>query len=171
MNNNPTEIKKLYIIGGTMGIGKTTVCRELKRVLNNSVFLDGDWCWDMNPFVVNDETKSMVMDNICHTLNNFLRCSAYENIIFCWVMHEQKIIDEILFGLDLSRCSVHCISLICSEKALLDRLNKDIEKNLRSPDIIERSVERIPLYEKLNTVKIDVSGKSVEDTVKEIIDL
>lgn len=171
MHSNHIEIKQLYIIGGTMGVGKTTVCQKLKRTLDNSVFLDGDWCWDMNPFVVNDETKSMVMDNICHTLNNFLRCSAYENVIFGWVMHEQKIIDEILANLDLSGCNVHCVSLICSEKALYDRLNKDIERNLRSHDIIERSVKRIPLYKKLNTIKIDVSGKSVEDTVKEIINL
>ena len=26
------------------------------------------------------------MDNICHLLNNFLRCSACENVIFCWVI-------------------------------------------------------------------------------------
>lgn len=65
-------MKVLYLIGGTMGVGKTTVCRELNARLPNSVFLDGDWCWCMDPFRVNDETKAMVMDNICHLLNNFL---------------------------------------------------------------------------------------------------
>lgn len=79
------------MIGGTMGVGKTTVCQQLKRDLPDSVFLDGDWCWDASPFQVTDETKAMVLDNICHLLNNFLKCSAYENIIFCWVMHEQQI--------------------------------------------------------------------------------
>ena len=39
-------MKKLYLIGGTMGVGKTAVCQKLKVKLNNSVFLDGDWCWD-----------------------------------------------------------------------------------------------------------------------------
>ncbi|MBQ4087884.1 MAG: AAA family ATPase, partial [Clostridia bacterium] len=39
-------MKTLYMIGGTMGVGKTTVCQQLKRDLQNSVFLDGDWCWD-----------------------------------------------------------------------------------------------------------------------------
>ena len=29
-----------------MGVGKTTVCQLLKQDLPNSVFLDGDWCWD-----------------------------------------------------------------------------------------------------------------------------
>ena len=55
-------IKKLYMIGGTMGVGKTTVCQQLKRDLQNSVFLDGDWCWDASPFQVTNETKVMVTD-------------------------------------------------------------------------------------------------------------
>ena len=67
-------MKTLYMIGGTMGVGKTTVGQQLKRTLPNSVFLDGDWCWDASPFQVTDETKSMVIDNICYLLNNFLKC-------------------------------------------------------------------------------------------------
>ena len=47
-------MKHLYLIGGTMGVGKSTTCQIMKRKLNNSVFLDGDWCWDMDPFIVND---------------------------------------------------------------------------------------------------------------------
>lgn len=82
-------MKKLILIGGTMGVGKSTVSQILKRILPDSVFLDGDWCWDSSPFQVTDETKKMVMDNICFLLNGFLSCSAYQNVIFCWVMHEQ----------------------------------------------------------------------------------
>ena len=48
------------------GVGKTTVCRELNKILDNSIFLDGDRCRDMDPFVVTDETKEMVTDNICY---------------------------------------------------------------------------------------------------------
>ena len=88
-------MKRLFLIGGTMGVGKTTVGQILKKRLPDCVFLDGDWCWEMDPFQVNDETKQMVMENICFLLKNFIRCSAYKNIVFCWVMHEQTIIDEI----------------------------------------------------------------------------
>lgn len=35
-------MKKLYLIGGTMGVGKTTVSQTLKMQLENSVFLDGE---------------------------------------------------------------------------------------------------------------------------------
>ena len=45
----------------------------------------------------------MVIKNICAVLNNFLKCSVYENVIFCWVMHEQSIIDTIISGLDTAK--------------------------------------------------------------------
>lgn len=161
-------MKNLYLIGGTMGIGKTTVCQHLKKELYNSVFLDGDWCWNASPFQVTDETKGIVLDNITHVLNNFIRCSAYENIIFCWVMHEQSIIDAILEKLDLSDCRVRSISLIAGEKAVRERIASDIAKGIRTPDAMERSLARLPLYQKLNTIKIDTTGKSVQEICGEI---
>ena len=54
-------MKTLIFINGPMGVGKTAVCRELLERLTPGVYLDGDWCWNMNPFQVTDETKSMVM--------------------------------------------------------------------------------------------------------------
>ena len=49
---------------------------------------------------------------------NLFRCSAHENVIFCWYMHEQSIIDTIL--------------------------------------------------ERLNTIKIDIRGKSIQTVADEI---
>lgn len=150
-------MKNIYIIGGTMGVGKTATCQILKNNLSNCVFLDGDWCWDMQPFRVTSETKKMVMENICFLLNQFIHCSAYENVIFCWVMHEQAIIDEILLKLKTEDCLVHTISLICGADELRKRLQKDIDAGIRSADVIQRSIARIGLYEELDTEKIDVS--------------
>lgn len=159
-------MKRIYLIGGTMGIGKTSVCQTLKKELKNAVFLDGDWCWDANPFQVNDETKRMVIDNICHLLNNFIHCSVYDNVILAWVMHEQNIINDLLSNLDLANCDVKTLSLICSPDELVKRLKKDIRAGIRQEDVIVRSIERLPLYAALNTVKIDVSDLSVEQTAE-----
>lgn len=153
-------MKHLYLIGGTMGVGKTTVCQSLKQLLPNSVFLDGDWCWDADPFQVTDETKAMVLDNICHLLNNFLTCSAYDNVIFCWVMHQQQIIDNILERLKTEDTEVRSISLFCDRNSLCQRLEKDIAQGIRQADIVERSMARLPLYEQLNTERIDTTGKN-----------
>ena len=164
-------MKTLYLIGGTMGVGKTTVSQQLKQGLPNSVFLDGDWCWDASPFQVTEETKAMVTDNICYLLNSFLHCSAYENVIFCWVMHQQSIIDSILEKLDAKNCDVKCISLIIDEINLRKRLSADVKNGIRTADVIDRSVARISLYQTLDTIKIDTSNKTVQMIADEIIQL
>ncbi len=162
-------MKRLFIIGGTMGAGKTTICGIMRDALDKSVFLDGDRCWDMHPFVVNEETQRMVISNICFLINGFLRCSAFENVIFCWVMHRQQIIDSILSALELDGVEVINVSLICGEESLRHRLEKDVANGLREPDVIGRSVERLPLYEALDTVKLDVSNISAAEAAKLII--
>lgn len=161
-------MKRLYLIGGTMGVGKTTVCQLLKKELEASVFLDADALWDMHPFVVTEETKAMVMESIHFVLNGFLHCSAYENIIFCWVMHEKSILDAVLSGLDTKDCAVDAISLTCTPQALAQRLARDVEAGLRTQDIIARSLSRLPAYETMPTRKIDTSGKSPRQVALEI---
>ena len=164
-------MKKLYLIGGTMGVGKSAVCEILNKKLPNSVYLDGDWCWNADPFVVTEETKAMVHDNIAHMLNNFISCSAYKNIVFCWVMHEQTTIDDILKNINTDDCEVINISLTCDETSLKLRLEIDIKRGKRTADIIAKSVDRLPLYDKLDTIKIDTSDKPAESVADEIISL
>ncbi len=151
-------MKNLILIGGTMGVGKTTVSRALQGLLPGCVFLDGDWCWDMRPFTVNEETKAMVQDNIVHLLRNFLRCSVFQNVVFCWVMHEQSIIDGLLEQLSGEEFRLWNYSLTCPEEALRRRLEKDVREGKRTPDVIARSTARLPLYEKLNTRRLDVGS-------------
>jgi hypothetical protein len=151
-----------------MGVGKTATCRELQKILPRNVFLDGDWCWDMRPFVVTDETKAMVNSNITHLLSGFLACSEFENVIFCWVLHEQHILDDLINALNLNGCTIHCFSLVSTEQALVARLNRDIAAGKRGSDITERSVARMSLYDELDTVKIDVSTISPADAARRI---
>lgn len=107
-------MKTLYLIGGTMGVGKTTVCQRLKKVLPNAVFLD---------------------------------------------------------GLDTADCRVVRVSLTVDADNLKHRLRKDVEKGIRTADVIERSVARLGLYERLDTVKIDTSGRSVGEIADDIMAL
>lgn len=164
-------MKTIYLIGGTMGVGKTTISQLLKKELDKSVFLDGDWCWDMHPFQVTEETKTLVLDNICYLLNNFIHCSSYENIIFAWVMHEQTIIDEILARIDTEGCAVKLISLVCQSENLIERIKKDIDAGIRNVEVIERTLARLSCYDNLQTTKIDVSKKSPHSIMEQIKNL
>ncbi len=161
-------MKRLIFINGTMGAGKTATCGELLQILDRSVFLDGDWCWTMHPFVVTDETKRMVQDNIVHLLRNFLACSEYETVIFCWVMQYESIMNDLLSKLRDLEFEFYRFTLTVSEKALTERIEKDVRNHVRTPDVLGRSLQRLPLYEKMDTVKIDVSSISARQAAERI---
>jgi len=161
-------MKRLYLIGGPMGVGKTAVCQELKCLTAPSVFLDGDWCWDMEPFQVTAETKAMVQENIAFLLGQFLRCSAYETVIFCWVMHRQEILDNLLSLLAPEGVQVYKFTLSLSPQTLRAHLQKDVDAGLRTADILERSLERLPLYEAMDTEKICVDSLTPQQAAQQI---
>lgn len=164
-------MKRLIFINGTMGVGKTATCRELLSILQPSAFLDGDWCWCMNPFQVTAETKHMVEGNICFLLRRFLSCSAYENVIFCWVMHQEAIIDSLLDHLDLTGVTVYKITLVASKEALTRRIRQAIERGERTADVLQRSLDRLPLYREdvMHTIHIDVSNISPQQAAQMIV--
>ena len=87
------------------------------------------------------------------------------------MLHEQAILDEILSRLTLSDVRVSVVSLVCDEESLRRRLQKDVEAGLRAPDVIGRSVARLPLYANLRTVRIDVSRLGVEEIAQRILRL
>ena len=163
--------KTLYLIGGPMGVGKTTVCRELNRTLSASVMLDGDWCWCADPFQVTEETKRMVLDNICHLLSNFLRCGAYENVILCWVMHERAIIDEILDRLPIEGCGadVRTVSLVAHEDELCHRIEGDVRAGTRDEGAVARSLSYLPRYRDLGTELVDTTGLTPREVAARIV--
>ncbi|MDB7946681.1 AAA family ATPase [Faecalitalea cylindroides] len=157
-------MKHVYLIGGPMGIGKSTICNQLNQDLDHSVFLDGDWCWNMDPFIVNQDTKNMVLDNITHCLNNFIHTPGIENIIFCWVMHKQDIIDQIIQKLGTEGVDIHLISLICEKEELIKRMLIDRRDN----QTIRKSLQYLELYKDLDTQKIDVTTLDVQKTIDKI---
>jgi AAA domain len=163
-----SAVKKVVFINGTMGVGKTATSRELRELLPRNVFLDGDWCWEMRPFVVTEETTAMVRGNITHLLNSFLACSEFEYVIFCWVMHTQEILDSLLDALDLDGHAVYRFTLTSNETSLADRLNRDVEAGLRDADIVSRSIERLRLYDAFDTMKIDVSAITARQAAERI---
>lgn len=162
-------MKKLILIGGPMGVGKTAVCRELQHLLPENVFLDGDWCWDAVPFRVTEETETMVMENIAFLLNQFLRCSAYENVLFCWVLHERTIWEDLLGRLDLMGVQVVRLSLVCAPQELVRRLESDIAKGVRTPDVIDRALHRMDCCKGLEIPHLDTTRMTPYEVAEQIL--
>ena len=64
-----------------------------------------------------------------------------------------------------------CISLLADEATLRQRLTADVERGVRTADVIDRSVARIPLYQELNTLKVDTRNKTIPVVAGEIVQL
>ena len=128
--------KQLILVGGAMGVGKSAVCRELLRQLTPGVWLDGDWCWNMNPFVVSEENKRMVLSNITHLLRAYLNNSSYRYVLFCWVMDQPLLFEAVLGPLRDIPFTLHSFSLVCTEQALRERLERDVRDGIREADVI-----------------------------------
>lgn len=161
-------MKTLILIGGPMGVGKSAASAALQKLAPHNVWLDGDWCWKLEPFVVNEETKALAMENITHLLGGFLRCTAIETVIFSWVMDEQGILDALLARLDLEGVRVVPISLVCAPETLAARLEGDVARGARAADVIVRAMERLPKYAALGTRKLDTTALTAEETAQRI---
>lgn len=164
-------MKHLCLIAGPMGIGKTTAARLLSRQLPRCAFLDGDWCWDIHPFTVTEETRALVIENIAHMLNSYLRCSAVDNVVFCWVMHQQAILDDILSRLALSDVQVHPVALVCTPEELARRIQGDINAGLRQADVLSRALDRLACFASLDIPRLDVTDLSPAETAQSLADL
>jgi len=154
-------MKTLLVINGTMGVGKTTVSMLLQQRLTPSIFLDGDWCWFMNPWHANDLNKTMVEDNIVHLLNSFLNNPQFDWIIFSWILHKERIWQGLAQRLDLDQCHIKRFTLTCNPEALEKRMVNDH----RTTDVITRSLTRLDQYLDQQTIKIDTTDCTPEEVV------
>ena len=157
--------KKLIIINGVPGVGKSTVSKELHKALPKSVWLDGDWCWMMNPWMITEENIKMVERNIIYLLHSYFNNSNFDYIIFSWVLHREEITQRILEGIQDFEYELTRITLTCTHESLRERMLPDN----RTLEQFEASSRRLRLYEDMETFKIDTSTISPEETIKRII--
>ena len=160
-------MKKVIFISATMGCEKTTIRRFCSEPLTRSVWLDGDWCW-MMPFQVNDQTKAMVLDNITYLLNQFLAQPDFDYILFSWVMDDPETVRSILNRL-LGEFTFNHFTLSPSPAQLRCQLQSDIDRGLRTPDCLERSLARLPHYDDIDSEKIETTGREPRSIAREIL--
>lgn len=84
------DIKKLILIIGPNGVGKTTTAEILLQKLSKSAYVDADWCRAINPFSFTNATKYAVVKNIYSLFKNYFLCEDIKYVIFPYGFHGER---------------------------------------------------------------------------------
>jgi adenylate kinase family enzyme len=156
------------MITGPAGIGKTTVCKELFKRINGCAWLDGDWCWMVNPYPgKTPEQKKYVEKAFGYIINGYFDDTNTKVILFSWLMHSKFMFDLITEQIVDKDYELIKIALVCSDKNIyIERMRND---RRREEQIKE--ADDMKLYHQLNTNMIDVAYLSVDDITEKIMKL
>lgn len=158
-------LKKLIVINGAMGVGKTSICKELNKKLLNSAWLDGDWCMMMNPMNFTEINQKMFLDNIYHLLNNYLSNPSFEYVLFSWVIPREEMMNYLIKKLSDNCFELVRLTLLCEDNKLKERMLQA----KRDEVSINKSMLYQEAFRSINTIKIDTTELSAVETVNEVL--
>lgn len=152
---------KVIIINGPMGVGKTTVGKYIAEKCTGTAFIDGDWCFDIHPFVGNQETKTMAIDNILHMIANYRKCSICNMIVFVWLMDERWVYQKIADGISNMELEAKNFTLVCDKNTLINRWENDKNCEWRTNEWLEVSLKSLSFFSLFENC-IDTSGLTID---------
>jgi len=91
-------MKRLVVIVGPNGVGKSTAAREFVEQNARTAYVDSDWCRVINPFVFTQSTRKTVAENLYCLLRNYLLCSDVDTVVFTHSWHggRKEIYDSVI---------------------------------------------------------------------------
>lgn len=165
-------MKKLILIIGANGVGKTTTAEILLQKMSKCAYVDADWCRAINPFPFTDATKIAVSNNIYSLFKNYLLCEDIEFVIFPYGFHGERkqIFDQVVGRLrkDGVVFEVCPIILKCSMEENIRRTVKDGRERAR----IERGMKNtFAFYDRYTYPDIDTTYLRPDQVAEKILEI
>ena len=153
--------KKLILISGAPCVGKTAAGTRLFGNYDNSAYLDGDWCWCVHPFSVQDKRLRNGDKSMSFILSNYLN-SDFEYVFFASVvLTDDRIREGILNGITAQGYSIISFTLTCSRETLKERHDKRGDRG-------ETDYHWLQLPPYPGDIVIDTENKKIRDVVQEM---
>ena len=154
--------KKLILISGSPCVGKTEVGMRLFERYENSAYLDGDWCWCVNPFSVTDKRVRNGDKNMSFILSNYLN-SDFEYVFFTSVvLTDPDIRKGIIKNISAENFEIISFTMTCSEETLNVR-------HYKRGDEGSTNYYWLHLPPNKRDIVIDTDYMEIEDTVDEMM--
>ena len=162
-------MKKLILVIGANGIGKSTACKALVAIFPSSSYIDSDYFRYMNPFSFSREEIAVIVSNISTIMIKYFNLSTINNVIFQYGFHgvRKQIFEAILSVLDENEIEYEfCpILLECDLEENIRRMKNDN----RDSDRINRALENTRnIYDDLPYPRINTTLLSPEETANEM---
>lgn len=160
-------MKKLILVAGAPGVGKSTLCRELFKSINGCAWLDSDWCWMINPWISKTaEQKRYVEGSFLRILRGYLENKNIDIVLFSWVMSRAWMFDLITEPLSDLTLDIRKIALVCDREQHIERMKLDGRRDEQA-----NFPEPMDDYHKLGASIIDTTLLSKDETVKIALDI
>lgn len=164
-------MKKLIIVLGPNGVGKSTASGELLRLLPNSVYVDSDTLRMTNPGELTEEGIALHKRNILAVLKNDFSAPFIDNVIFPYGLHghRKRLLEEMTAELSaFTDFKTITVVLTCSEEENIRRMRQDNRDDERIKRAVKNTFGR---FTGLDCPVIDTTDLTPKQTAAEILKL
>ena len=155
-------MKKLVLLGGPTGVGKTTALRGIQGRFDASALLDADDVWRVGSKLATPANRIMAIRNVTNTMRGYFEADCELGIV-SWVFARPELYQPVIDALKNHVDSIQQLYLVADPETLEVRL-----KERGEPDRIEYALSRLELIESLPFTKIDTTNLSCEQVVDAI---
>ena len=121
--------QKLIILSGSPCVGKSAAGDLLFQMYENAAYLDGDWCWCVNPFRLDAPRLREGDKAMSAVLSNYLRL-GFDYVVFSSVvLMYENIRQGILKNIPETGYEAIGFTLTCTEENLRQRHKKRGDQN------------------------------------------
>lgn len=160
-------MKKLVLVTGAPGVGKSTLCKDLFHSINGCAWLDSDWCWMINPWIPKtSEQKRDVEGTFSRILHGYLENDGISTVLFSWVMSSTWMFDLITEPLSNMTLDIRKIALVCDREQYIERIKSDDRR-----DELVSFPSSMDNFYTLGASVIDTTALSKSATVKIALNL
>jgi len=150
--------KRLILILGPNGVGKTTTAWAILDKLTRCAMVDADWLRVMNPFALTAQTKETVIQNIYSLFYHYFACSEIDCVVFPYAFHgdRREMFEEVIRRLRQTEADfeVSPVVLKCDYEENVRRARKDGRDEAR----IARGMKNtFAFYDDLPYPKVDTT--------------
>ncbi len=165
-------MKKLILIIGPHGVGKTTTAKILLQKLSKCAYVDANWCRAINPFPFTDATKYAVSQNIYSLFKNYFLCEDIDYVIFPYGFHGERkqIFEQVIRSLRTDGIPFEVCPIIL--KSYKEENIRRAENDGRDLERIERDIKNtFHFYDDYAYPNIDSTYLQPENVVEKIIEM